>query len=176
MKLPAIPLGAAPGDPRRVASIEAYCQLMIDDEAARVARGDPAITGRNNHVWMVAVGIAESNLDNLVIGRNDVNGTPEDRIILANGTPINLHYSLGLGWIQHDSGWLLADEIINGVDWSVEEIRGHPGYSIDLLLRRPGFVIHQGDGGTFLDLSAWNAYSRARMFIREVDAIYGSLV
>ena len=149
---------------------------MIDDEAARVAAGRPAITGRNNHVWMVAIGIAESNLDNLIDGRNDLNGTPEDRIIFANGTPINLHYSLGLGWIQHDSGWLRADEIVNGVAWSVEEIRGDPAYSIDLLIRRPGFVIHEGDGGTFLDLSAWNAYRTAKQYIREVDDIYGGLV
>lgn len=171
MKLPSIPSGAAPGDPRRVEAIEAYCALMIYDQ--------DYVRGRQAHVDMVAIGIAETNLNNLAIGENWRNGTPEDRVIGPygpDGVYIHLHYSLGYGWIQHDTGWLRADEIVNGVEWSTEELRRSPLYSLDLLSRRPGFITHQGPGGTFLDMSAWNAYKKSRRYVAEVDEIYGTVI
>ena len=174
--LPFIPLGAGPADPQRVASIAAYCRLMIDDEARRTAEGVEAIRGRQAHVDLVALGIAEANLNNLALGDNAKNGTPLGTIIRPGGVPIDLHFSVGLGWLQHDSGWLLADEIVNGVDWDMQWIREDPAYSIDLLLRRPGFVVHQGPGGTFLDMSAWAAYKKSRRFVAEVDGIYSTVL
>lgn len=176
MKFPHIPDGAAPGTPERVAAIEAYCALTIHDVTSRTAAGLPAIRGRVAHVQLVALGIAESNLDNLAIGENWRNGTGEDRVIRLGETTIPLHYSLGLGWLQHDSGWLLADQIVNGVEWSLEAIREDPSYSIDLLLRRPGLVVHQGPDDTYLNLTAWAAYRKSQKYIAEVDAIYGTVI
>lgn len=170
MKLPSIPSGAAPGDPARVAAIEAYCDLMANQQ--------DYIHGRQSHVDLVAIGIAESNLNNLIIGENWRNGTPESRVIGPFGPEqvyINLHYSLGLAWLQHDTGWLLADEIVNGVEWSVEALREDPLYTLDLLVRRPGFVVHQTPEITYLDMSAWNAYKKSRRYVAEVDGIYSTV-
>lgn len=159
-----IPPGSSPGDPARTSAIIEWCELMGNQ---------PYVIHSQNHIWLVAIGIAESNLDNLAIGNNAANGTPSK--IIGNdryGLPIDVQYSLGLGWLQHDSGWLEREGVVNGVEWTVERIREDPLESLRLLIDRPGFVLYDNYGTQIIDLSAWNAYSKAKKYVREVAGIY----
>ena len=135
-----------------------YIQLILDDGRIR---------GRETICQLVAIGAAESGLDNMVIGRNDLNGTSVDSDFWA---------SLGLGWLQHDSGWLKRDTEINAVKWSIEEIRNDPQFSIDLLFTRPGFI-WQGADHTYITWERWAVYPRkSDQFLTPVKAAYDALM
>lgn len=168
MNLPSIPPGAPIGSPARVESITEYCRFMRDVQT--VIRED------ENQIWMVAIGMAETGLNNLAIGENWKNGT-KHKIIGDDryGFPIDAYYSLGLGWIQHDSGWLEREYVVNGVEWTLESIREDPEESLRLIAARPGFVIYDADYTQILDLSAWNAFGKAKQYVREVADIYHTL-
>ncbi len=133
------------------ADFDFYTRLLIDDGRIR---------GRDAITQLVAIGAAESGLDNLAVGDNAKNNTPRGTFIPnlvdphTNG-PIDVHFSLGLGWLQHDSGWMRADALVNGVGFTIEAIRQDPAYSIDLLVRRPGFVLLQGLERTYINFKAW---------------------
>lgn len=166
--LPSIPSGAPVGSPARVEAITEYCRFMRDTQ--------DIIHEDENHIWMVAIGIAETGLNNLAIGENWKNGTKhkvigDDRF----GRPIDVYFSMGLGWIQHDSGWLEREFVVNGVEWTLEAIREDPTESLRLIAARPGFVLYDANGTQILDLSAWNAYNKAKQYIREVADIYHAL-
>lgn len=122
------------------------------------------IRGRATITTLVAIGAAESGLDNLIIGRNDLNGTPPTS---------EFHYSLGLGWLQHDSGWLMKDTIVNGVKWTIEQIRSDPKFSLELLFTRPGYILYQGLNMTYINYSYWNVYpKKSDQFMDDADAAY----
>jgi len=124
----------------------------------------PKIRGRETIIELVAIGAAESGLDNLAIGRNDLNGTPMSS---------KAYYSLGLGWLQHDSYWLQQDWLVNGVDWSIEEIRSNPVYSLDLLDRRPGMILYQGVDRTYINTDLWATWPRkSDPFMADAAAAY----
>lgn len=146
----------------REAAIEAYLRLCI---------GHPDLRGDETICQLVAIGCAESGLDNMAVGRNDLNGTPEESHT-SLGTM--LHYSLGLGWLQHDSGWLHDDTVVNGVAWSIEDIRSDPAFSIDLLFRRPGMIRHQTPNRTYIDFDRyWAVYpEKSHPFLEDVENTY----
>lgn len=109
------------------------------------------IRGRHTQATLLAIGAAESALDNHAVGVNSKNGTP----------PSSPAYnSVGLGWLQHDSYWLAADADANGLEWSIEEILGGPAFSLWLLFARPGFVLFQGVDQTYVDFSKWATWPR----------------
>ena len=143
-------------------------QSLFDEYAAHIVEFDQ-IRGLDTRATLLAIGAAETGLDNLAIGRNDQNGTPGESYIKVQGEilydpltgdPIDTFYSLGYGWLQHDSGWLRADQILNGVAWTVEAIRSDPKYNLDLIIRRPGFVLYQGKNKTYIDFRKWNVFPK----------------
>lgn len=134
------------------------------DEYIGYCRNHPNIRGRSTIVTLVAIGAAESGLDNMAVGRNDLNGTPPTS---------EFHHSLGLGWLQHDSGWLYRDTIVNNVQWTIEEIRRDPVFSLDLLITRPGFVLFQGTNVTYIDFKKWAVYpKKSDQFMDDAEAAY----
>lgn len=156
------------------------------DEYVRICLEHPGIEGRETIVQLVAIGAAESGLDNLAEGDNSQNGTPVGSFIKvggevlidpATGAGIDTFYSLGLGWLQHDSGWLRADEIVNGVAWSIEAIRGSKAFSLQLLLDRPGFVRFRGRGRTYIDFTRWAVWpAKSDEFVAQAEAAYDRAV
>lgn len=136
----------------------------VFDEFVELVAAYPTIRGRETIVQLVAIGAAESGLDNLAVGNNAVNGTP-------SGSPA--FYSLGLGWLQHDSYWLEQDRLVNGIDWSIEAIRADPVVSLDLIVARPGFVLHQGTDRTYIRFGLWNVWPRkSDEFVPAAEAAY----
>lgn len=161
----------------RSAAFLAYARACVD-----YAANGGRIRGREAHVDMIAIGAAESGLDNMAPGRNDLNGTAEDRVVAVVDNAgkthvVHLHYSLGLGWLQHDSGWLEADRIKNGVDWSIERIRQNPMSGLWLVENRPGLILYQGIDRTYVDLSRWNVWPRkSDQFVREAANAYDTVI
>lgn len=136
----------------------------IFDEYTRLCINHPLINGRNTIITLVAIGAAESGLNNMAIGENAKNGTAPTS---------DFYHSLGLGWLQHDSGWLARDAEVNGLKWTLEEIRREPSYSLDLLVRRPGFIKFQGVNNTYIDFSKWATWPRkSDQFMDEAEDAY----
>jgi len=137
-----------------------------DYVAAVISHGQ--IRGRDTVTELIAIGAAESGLDNMAVGRNDLNGTPPSSEFYA---------SLGLGWLQHDSGWLARDTAINNVVWSIELIRSSPMFSLDLVIQRPGFVLFQAPTKTYIDFTKWSVWPRKSYeFLGQAEAAYNRAV
>ena len=123
------------------AKFDQYIKLCLDHELIR---------GKDTIIQLVAIGAAESGLDNMAVGRNDLNGTP---------VTSDFYESLGLGWLQHDSGWLMRESIVNGLKWSIEVIRSDPDFSLDLIGAR-GFIKFQGVDTTYIDFGKWATWPK----------------
>lgn len=139
---------------------------MTYEEAIQVCI-DGGLKGRAAITTMVAIGMAESGLDNMAVGRNDLNGTPEE-------SPA--YNSLGLGWLQHDSYWLQRDTEVNGVQWSIEEIRSDPVYSVRLLFRRPSMILFDGVEDTYVNFRLWATFpKKSDQFMAAAKEAYDGL-
>lgn len=141
---------------------------MDFDKYIRIILDDGRIKGRNTIATLVAIGAAESGLDNFAVGDNVKNGTTVDNPAL---------YGLGLGWLQHDSYWLKQDEIVNGLEWSIEGIRQDPAESIDLLYRRPGMILYEGPNTTYVRFGLWATFpQKSDEFMDEAEAAYDRVI
>ena len=118
---------------------------------AGVVLADKRIRGRETIATLLAIGAAESGLDNLAIGNNAKNGTPET-------SPA--YFYCGWGWLQHDEYWLLQDWIVNKVVYDLIALRRDPAYSVDLLSRRPGLILFQGGAQTYINFTRWATYPK----------------
>lgn len=158
-------------------TINEYVRLVVEDGRIR---------GRHAVSTLVAIGCAESRLDNKIAGNNHKNGTKPQTYIRVGGEllinpvtggPIDLYDSKGLGWLQHDSGWMLADEIVNGLEWNIEAICADPAFSIDLLFQRPGFIRYQGEHRTYINFDLWATYPKETdKWIEYAEAGYDLLI
>ena len=121
---------------------DTYTQLVIDHGQIR---------GRETITQLIAIGAAESGLDNLAIGNNAKNGTDPTH---------PAYYYCGWGWLQFDEYWMAQNKTLNGVDYNVIELRKDPLYSLNLIMRTPGYVLFQGVDSTYIKWTLWSAYPR----------------
>lgn len=139
------------------ARFDEYVQLVVQHGAVR---------GRHSVATLVAIGAAESGLDNLAVGNNARNGSSDSPAF----------YDLGLGWLQHDTYWLEQDRIVNGVEYDWRRIRSDPAYSLDLLVARPGMIVYQGQDCTYVRWQSWMVYpKKSDPFMRQAVAAYDRL-
>lgn len=120
-------------------------------EFVRLLLSDGRIRGRDAIVELVAIGAAESGLDNLAVGNNAKNGTPP-----ASAA----YYDLGIGWLQVDTYWLQRN--IDAGHWPADKdwrtFRADAYQSIDYLVTVPGFVLYQGQDDTYIKYENWNVW------------------
>ena len=126
-----------------------YCELVLDHGMIR---------GNDTIAELVSVGAAESALLNTAVGNNAHNGTPPE-------SPAFLY--CGWGWLQLDEYWLEENLRVNGVEYDVKAIRSDPRYSLDYILRAPGYV-YQGELRSYVTWRYWAVHPR------KSDGHYGS--